>query len=450
MQENKLKIKLSVKVFETIIIWLMSFNFLIGALVFFKSFSIFSKMKQNLNLSSAFVDLVKNLVKEENDLKALQKLVEIYRIFILLSVIVIAIFLIIRLARREYKKLAKYIYMVMLGSIIFSCFLIYLTKDIFYAIKSINERIYTQDISKILYLLQKMQNIKDTRYIIIVTFVISLFLSLLAIATYLYEMFQKTDEVYNPKLNITFCIVTFVIFIGLAFARYRVMILANNIDPSEYYILSYDIDDNNKIIPVSYVNYKKIEEKYLDPHLITFLEKGLAFDIDKKDKTIETNKEMKVSVSYNVEVANELNLNIKKLNFYVENKEKPELLQNLKDLDKKSIYKLMKKYDTKYINENIKEQDEISGIYSAKDKKNNIEIYVISKIEGDRIPLKLKADFNITKDKAYQVIYLGNIFVNSKHKAIAYTGMNNDNAVVYIENKEVVKQIIEHNSLIKY
>ena len=130
-------------------------------------------------------------------------------------------------------------------------------------------------------------------------------------------------------------------FIVLAVSRYTVIKNSSVIKPFDYYILGYDIDEKNNIIPVSYVNNKKIEEKYLDPYIANFLEKGLAFDIQKEDRTLEKNKSMKVSISYNVDQANELGLKIKGITGYVKNKDKPELLKDVKKLNKKSLLHLL-------------------------------------------------------------------------------------------------------------
>lgn len=449
MEKKNINIKVSVKIFETAIIWLLGFNFLIGSLVFFKVLTMLKKMKGSLSKTSSFVDLVSRLVKEQVDLKALEKLATIHRIFILITVIAISFFIIIRLIRKEQKKLIKFLYIIMVSSIIFSNFLIFLTKDLFYAIKSINQRIFTEDFSKILYLLQRMQNIKDTRYIIIATFIITIILSLLAIIVYFYEIFQKEDKVINPKLNISFYVVVLAIFLSLFFARYRILKTANNINPFEYYVLGYDIDENNKIIPVSYVNYKKIEEKYLDPHLVNFLETGLRFDIKKEDKTIEINKNMKVDVSYNVDVADELDLKIKKLSGFVKNKNKPILLQDVKKLNKKSLMNLIKKYDIKYLDKAIV-KDNLSGLYSIKDRKNNTEVYLVSKVKFDGIPVKYANQLQTNKSEVYQLMYVGNIFVDDMGNALGYTGINNHQGFIYIEEEDIVKAYISQNKLIKF
>lgn len=47
-------------------------------------------MKGSLSKTSSFVDLVSRLVKEQTDLKALEKLATIHRIFILITVIAIS------------------------------------------------------------------------------------------------------------------------------------------------------------------------------------------------------------------------------------------------------------------------------------------------------------------------------------------------------------------------
>lgn len=450
MEKKNINIKVSVKIFETTIIWLLGFNFLIGSLVFFKILTMLKKMKGSLSKTSSFVDLVSRLVKEQTDLKALEKLATIHRIFILITVIAISFFIIIRLIRKEQKQLIKFLYIIMISSIIFSNFLIYLTKDLFYAIKSINQRIFTEDFSKILYLLQRMQNIKETRYVIIITFIITIILSLLAIIVYFYEILQKEDTVFNPKLNISFYVVVLIMFFSLFFAKYRILKTANDINPFEYYVLGYDIDENNNIIPVSYVNYKKVEEKYLDPHLVNFLEKGLRFDIKKEDKTIETNKNMKVDVSYNVDVANELDLKIKKLSGFVKNKQKPILLQDVKKLNKKSLMSLIKKYDIKYLGNAIVKDSDISGLYFIKDRKNNTEVYLVSKVKFDGIPIKYANQLQTKETEVYQLMYVGNIFVDNNGVALGYTGINNYQGVIYIEEKEILHAYINQNKLIKF
>lgn len=449
LEDKNLHVKLSVKVFETIISWLLGFNFLIAILLFFKGLKIFNMLHKSLTLSSSFVDLVTVLVKNDGELKGLQKLMEIYHIFTIITVIVVAIFIIIRLARREQDKLLKFMYIIMISFIIFANFLIYLTNDLFYALKSINERIYTQELSKVLHLLQKMQNIKDTRYIILITFGITMLLGLVSIIVYIYEVVQKKDEVFFPRLNRFLYLLPIVVFIVLAVSRYTVIKNSSVIKPFDYYILGYDIDEKNNIIPVSYVNNKKIEEKYLDPYIANFLEKGLAFDIQKEDRTLEKNKSMKVSISYNVDQANELGLKIKGITGYVKNKDKPELLKDVKKLNKKSLLHLLKKYEIKYINKN--KNDDMCGYYYDTDRNNNIEVFVISKVSTDTIPLKYKLRMQPTNSVfVYQILYLGNVFINQKGDAMGYTAINNENGVLYEGDKQLINEYLKESKISKF
>lgn len=451
MEEKKnINVNLTIKGFETAVIWLLGFNFLIGSLVFFKVLSIFKKMNGSLNKTSSFVDLVVRLVKEQIDLKALQKLMQINRVFTLITIVIIAFFILLLVIQKKQKKLTLCI--LLLCWTIFSIFLNFLTHDLFYALKSINERIFTEDFSKILYLLQRMQNIKDTKYIILSTFAIAMILSLISIIIYIYEMFQKEENISTSKLklNAIFCLIVFVIFLALNFGRYKILSTANIINPFDYYILGYDIDSNNKIVPVSYVDYKKIEQKYLDPHLINFLEHGLRFDIKKEDKTIETDKNMRVDVSYNVDVADELELKMKKLTGFVKNKIKPNLLVDVKKLNKKSLINLIAKYDVKYLNRAVLKEDEICGQYYDKDRNNNIEIYLVSKVKTYSVPIKFVNQLQTDSPYVYQIIYIGNIFVDNKGQAIGYTGINNSEAVMYVPTKEIISNYINQNNLIKF
>lgn len=451
MEQNNvnLKSKASVKVFETISTWFLGLSLLVGILLFLRGLNLLTKLYKNININYSFVDLVLELVKHETDLKHIYTLALIYRVFVLINILVLSVFIIFRLVRLEYKKIMKFNVIIYISSIIFSSYLIFITKDIFYAIKSINNRIYSTDFSKTMYLLQRLQNIKDIKYILFFVFIITLVLTFIALIINFYESAIKKDELLYKKINVSFLVIILLSLITISYNHYNIFVNRNKINANEYMILTYDIDENNNIIPTPNVDYKKIDKKYIDPYIRNFLKMGLAFDIDKKDISTDKNKNMKVKVSYDVNVAQELDLNIKKLEFFVKNKEVPYILKDINKLNKKSLMEFIKKYDDRFLDKSKSKEDENTGLFYSIDKNSNVEIYLIQNVELNLAPIEVKKSTNEDKKYVYQLMYLGNVFVSEKGEVLSYIGMNNDYVMNYDDDANRVKTFIKEAGLEK-
>ena len=451
MEQNNvnLKSKASVKVFETISTWFLGLSLLVGILLFLRGLNLLTKLYKNININYSFVDLVLELVKHETDLKHIYTLALIYRVFVLINILVLSVFIIFRLVRLEYKKIMKFNVIIYISSIIFSSYLIFITKDIFYAIKSINNRIYSTDFSKTMYLLQRLQNIKDIKYILFFVFIITLVLTFIALIINFYESAIKKDELLYKKINVSFLVIILLSLITILYNHYNIFVNRNKINANEYMILTYDIDENNNIIPTPNVDYKKIDKKYIDPYIRNFLKMGLAFDIDKKDISTDKNKNMKVKVSYDVNVAQELDLNIKKLEFFVKNKEVPYILKDINKLNKKSLMEFIKKYDDRFLDKSKSKEDENTGLFYSIDKNSNVEIYLIQNVELNLAPIEVKKSTNEDKKYVYQLMYLGNVFVSEKGEVLSYIGMNNDYVMNYDDDANRVKTFIKEAGLEK-
>ena len=442
-KENQPKI---VKIIETVITWLLGFCFFAGITTISKIAQILYRYTNNSNSRHRFVDIILKLISQEKDLKALETLGTIYRTFLLILIIVFSILVLFRIVSKELNKLMQFSSVVTISAILTSSYLIYLTKDIFYSIKSINSRIYSTDISKELYLMSKLQNIKNIRIIIISVLFISILLTFFAFVSNFYQIILKTDKVYSKKLSSIFLSVSLIFLTILGAFNYHIAKNKYYIDPFDYFILGYTLNDKNEIVPKSYVNFKKIESKYIDPFLVNFLEYGLTFDIYDSKKSLVGNENLKISVSYDLDKAKEIGIKINKLDKYIKLNLKPVILKKIDYFNVESFNKFLNKYEIRYLpksNKRISDIENITGIYYSFDDKSNIEIYAIHKIQKKILPNKILKTLAKETEYVYSVSYFGNVYTNEKKEVTSISALNNANATIYLENIEELQETIK-------
>lgn len=437
---ESLNIPFKVKIFETMTTWLLCICAITGSLVFYKLYDLFLKYSKNYNNSFDFVNIVLRFEQYKKDLKQIATLFYIYKIFILISIVVFCLFIIFRIIKKEKYKLLKFSNLICSLFIIYSLYLIYLTKDLMIAIKSINMSTYTESFQDAIYLLYKMQNIKDLRYVIATVFLFVLVITIIALVANIYEMLKKTDVVLHERINVAFKIIMILPFFFLLFANYKIVTNSNKISVKDYFVLGYDVDANNNIQYVPYLNLKKIENRYIDPYTRSFLKQGLSYEIDKKEAKAGDN--VAINASYDLEKAKELDLKIRDLKFYVKNDKTPKLLTDTK-FNINSLYSYMEKYDTRYIKESkYKKDDDYSGIYFDKDSK---EFISIQKIELDYVPINDKKMIDQNREFVYAIVYLGKVFVDEKGMVLGYTALNTNGLVMYEYNEDNLKAIQKYN-----
>ncbi|WP_068267962.1 hypothetical protein [Caviibacter abscessus] len=429
------------KIIETVMTWLLGFCFLIGFITVAKIADAVYRYLHNTSSNYGFVDIIMQLINQEKDLKAIETLGTIYRAFIFILIISFAILVIFRIVSKEMSKLMQFSSVTAISSILFSCYLLFITKDIFYAIKSINNRLYSSDFSKAIYLMAKLQYIKDLGYIIYIVLILSLAITFVAFVCNFYETILKTDKASSKYLSLLVLNSTIICLANLGIYNYYVIRNANIINPFNYFVFGYTLDDKGEIKSKAYVNYKKIETKYIDPFLRNFLEEGLTFDIENSKKTLEGKENLKIEASYDLEKANELGIKINKLSKYVKLIDKPILIKKKEDLIEKKLEHYLRKYDTRYLTKSTK--DEHTGLYYLLDENKNLDIVFVQKLKIQYLPYNITKMLSKDTEYVYNTIYIGNVFVNSKKDVIGISGTNNMNGVRYAQNEKELKEFIK-------
>lgn len=443
---DKQQIKVA-KIIETIMTWLLGFCFLVGLVTVAKIADAAYRYLHNTSSNYGFVDIVLQLVNQEKDLKAIETLGTIYRAFLLILIINFAILIIFRIVSKEMSKLMQFSSITAISAILFSCYLLFITKDIFYAIKSINARLYSSDFSKAVYLMSKLQYIKDLGYVIYIVLILSLSITFVAFICNFYETVLKTDKVGSKSISLLLINTTAFMLISLGAYNYYVIRNANIINPFNYFVFGYTLDDKGEIKSKAYINYKKIETKYIDPFLRNFLEEGLAFDIQDAKKTLKGNENLKIEASYDLEKANELGIKINKLTKYVKLSDKPLLINEKNDLIEKKLETFLSKYDTRYLIKSTKNKN--TGIYYSLDKNKNLDIIFVQNLKIQHLPYSITKMLSNDTKYVYNIMYIGNVFINSKKDVIGISGMNNMNGVRYAQNEMELKEFIKKLKLSK-
>ncbi len=434
------------KIIETVITWLLGFCFFVGVTTIAKIADSAYRYTNNSNSRYGFVDIILQLVSQTKDLKALETLGTIYRAFLLILIVAFSILVLFRIVSKELNKLMQFSSVVTISSILTSSYLIYLTKDIFYAIKSINSRIYSTDISKAIYLMAKLQHIKNIRIIIMSVLFMTIVLTFFAFVSNFYQVILKTDKVYSKKLSSIFLSISLLLLTIFGAFNYHIVKNKDYIDPFDYFVLGYTLNDKNEIVPKSYINYKKIESKYIDPFLVNFLEYGLTFDISDSKKSLVGDENLKINVAYDLDKAKEIGIKINKLDNYIKLNSKPMILQKVDDFNVESFNKFLHKYEIRYFpkaNKKINDSENVTGIYYSFDDKNNIEIYTIQKILKRFLPNKVLKTLSSDTEYVYSVSYFGNVYINDKKEVIGISALNNASATIHLENIEEVQEAIK-------
>lgn len=447
---EQLNSKVSVKFFEMIGTWFLGLSFIMGILVLFKSLDIVYKLSLNINTVYSFSEIALELVKNTEDLKHIYTLAQIYRVFLFINIIILMCFIIYRIIQVQKIKLLKINTVVQFLAVVYSSYLVYITKDIFYALDSINNRLYSGDFSKTLYLMQRLQNIKDLKFILTVVFVLSLILTFLALIINFYESAIKNDKLIYKKINagiLSSLIIFFVVLLGI---HYHVFKYANTIDVKDYYILSYQLDENDKLVPVVRTDYKKIEKRFIDPYIRSFLEMGMVYEIEKSTSNVEKGANIKVRLAYDVDTAKELDLTIKSNKFSIKNKHNVQVAKDIKDINVSTLLLELKKNDVRYLKNTAIEYDEVSGIYYGKDANGNLEIFSLQKVKLSYTPIEVKRQYEGNYNSIYQFMYLGNVFIDENKKVLSYTNMNVRESLIYDTNINEILEFIKTSKLEKY
>ncbi|WP_067139357.1 hypothetical protein [Oceanivirga salmonicida] len=444
------KLNLKVKAFETSIIWVLLASLISGLLLLGKLLTMRNNYISFKMHVFNFEDLVNEMSKYMNTLKDLEVLLQIYRISILILCIVIAFFIIYRIATKEIFKLTKFSFIISFITLMFSCYLVYITKDIFYALKTLNNRLYDTDFSKIAYLASKFQKIKNIRYIAITIFFLVLALTIIALIINIYEATKKSDIVLFPTVNSAILSISVITFLILIFVTYRINAGSNIIRPFDYIMIEYDTDDNENIIPYAKIDIKKIEKKYVDPYIKDFLKTGLIYEI-KSNRKYNNKSFLDIKVAYDIEKAEDLKLSLRETEKKILLKEKVSIAKNNDEIDKEKLLKKIDKKDTRYIS-NADSELTFNKLFYSKDKNGNLEVYFIQKISVDILSnTELneieKSGINKLDGLIYRMVYLGNVYINEKKDILSYNGINKKDLIKHIKQESEFNEYLREMNI---
>ncbi|CAM3124196.1 MULTISPECIES: hypothetical protein [Streptobacillus] len=432
------------KIFETVMLWLLSFCLLIKLLLMAKVGDIFYKLKGKITNQTDFVTLVKKLSVMTEDLKALEVFATIYRTFLLFLLITFACFVIFRIVKKQFNKLLKESTIMIWVVITASVYYVYITKDLFYALKSITEKQYEQGLPYALYLMARIQYILDFKYIIHTLTVIIFVSTVLAIILNVRTLVGKEDKVIWKKLNIS----TFVLFMTLisGLILWNIYIKYDNkiFKPFDYMVKNYT-HKNDKIYLFGSVNMRKVNEKNIDPNFRNLYLKGVNYEVERGDEELKEGETRNIKVSFNAEIKEFLNLKTGKIEDKVTIKTVPEIVKSIDEIDVKSLFKYLFKYDERYSRHSI--NDELTGIYEGKAIDGNVEYYLIQKIKYDELSFSDIVNFE-ENDEIYKLIYLGVIY-RDKKEIVGLEGLNLKEGIQLTKDTEQLMKNLKESKIEK-
>lgn len=266
-----------------------------GATVF-KVTTFAISISKNIDETFNFVNLIlefNNYVKQLQSIEYIATIHRYYSIFCIIAFVIYLIYLIIK-DNKAYKTPQFYN---ILQNVFITTFVLYITKNFFFAIKSINARLYSSSFSKKIYLMARMQELKNIYILIIIALTIYVIINILSYISLKKEL--------NYGKNVLWYLSSLIIFSGLYFSNYQIQLSSRKINPFKYYIENYTLDKDNKPILVPTVNQKKAFKKYIDLGIRNIFSNGMVFEFDKNNKD-------KINVSYDVEKVRENDLVITK------------------------------------------------------------------------------------------------------------------------------------------
>lgn len=187
-----------------------------------------------------------NYVKQLQSIEYIATIHRYYSIFCIIAFVIYLIYLIIK-DNKAYKTPQFYN---ILQNVLITTFVLYITKNFFFAIKSINSRLYSSSFSKKIYLMARMQELKNIYILIIIALIIYVIINILSYISLKKEL--------NYGKNVLWYLSSLIIFSGLCFSNYQIQLSSRKINPFKYYIENYTLDKDNKPILVPTVNQKSI------------------------------------------------------------------------------------------------------------------------------------------------------------------------------------------------
>ncbi|WP_064615381.1 hypothetical protein [Streptobacillus moniliformis] len=432
------------KIFETVMLWLLSFCLLIKLLLMAKVGDIFYKLKGQITNQTDFVTLVKKLSVMTEDLKALEVFATIYRTFLLFLLITFACFVIFRIINKQFGKLLKESTIMIWVVITASVYYVYITKDFFYALRSITEKQYEQGLPYALYLMGRIQYILDVKYIIHTLTIIIFVSTVLAIILNVRTLVGKEDKAIWKKLNIATFVSCMLLISGLI--SWNIYIEYDNkiFKPFEYMVKNYT-HKNDKIYLFGSVNMRKVNEKNIDPNFRSLYLNGVNYEVERGNEELKKGETRNIKVSFNAEIKEFLNLKTGEIEDKITIKTVPEIVKSIDEINVKSLFKYLSKYDERYSRYSIK--DEMTGIYQGKAIDGNAEYYLIQKIKYDELSFSDISKFE-ENDEIYKLIYLG-VFYRDGKEIVGLEGLNLKEGIKLIKDVEKLMENLKESKIEK-
>lgn len=434
------------KLFESTMVWLLSICLLMKILLIFKLFDISYKIKGKITNQTDFVTLVSRLSEKTEDLKSLEILGTIYRTFLLLLIIVFFIFVLYRLTTKQYSKLLQSSTIMVWIATMFSIYYVYITKDVFYALKSITTRIYMNDLPSVIYLMAKIQYILDIQSIIKIITVIILVTTSFSIILNVRALFDRNDEAKWKKLNGSILSFAIIVLSSLITLNIYTIYERKQFKPLDYMVINYTHDEKG-IYLVGGINMRKVNEENIDPALRHFYLTGINYEIENSDKILTKNDKRKVKVSYDIETKEMLGLKTPKLlQTNIKNSNIPKVVDNIDEISLNSLYDYLYKYDARVEKNSIKD-DNLVGIYENILENGNKEYYYLEKVKYNQLSISVSEKFN-EDDTPYKFIYLGHIYRDGR-KVVGLSALNLMIAMRHFNNVDEMKKILSESKILK-
>lgn len=430
------------KIFETIMIWLLSLCLIFELLLVFKVGDLLYKFKGIITNQTDFVTLILNLANHVDDLKALELFGLISRTFLLMLLVVFMSFIVFRIIKGQYDRLLQANTIMIWISTITTVYFVYLTKNVFIALSSITNEKYKEGINAQLYLLGRVQNVLTVKEIIVVIYIIIVLSTFFAIILNIRSILDKNDEVVWKKLNISILSVSMFLLSALGAWNIYLNYEAKQFRPFDYLVINYTHKNEDVYLQGS-VNMRKVNSDNIDIVYRGLYLNGVNYEIENPDKPLENNEIKNIKVSYDLETKELLNLSTGIIENKIEIKKVPKIVKSIDDINILTLYKYLSKYDSRYFNKS-KQNDEIVGVYEGISIDKNKEYYLIQKLYPNQLSYSEYMQ-NSESEFVYKLIYLGVMYQDDRN-IVGIEGLNKYNAVgIYSDKKQLAKNLKDNN-----
>lgn len=436
--------KKSVKMFETVMVWLLSLCLITQLLLVFKVIDLSYKLRGSITNQTDFVTLVTKLSTKIVDLKAIQIFGVINRSFLLLLLFVFAAFIVYRVIKKENNRLLQASTVMIWVSSMSTVFYVYITKDVFYALNSITTGEYGLSFENAMYLLGRVQKIIDFRDIIIILLFIILFSTLGAIILNIREILDKSDDIKFAKLNLGIFLSSIILLFSLVSWNLYINYSVKQFNPLEYMIKNY-IHNNDDVYLVGSINMKKVNANNIDPAFRMLYLKGVNYEVENPEQALVGNEEKSINVSYDIENKEFLGLKTGNLKTKVYIDKVPKIVNNIENINVNSLFNFLNEYDGRYISKSI--HDDITGIYEGNAKDGKKEYYILEKVNKDQLSITEIVGLN-NINIVYKLIYIG-VMYEQNSNIVGFEALNNFEAQkIYIDKEELIN-VLKSNNIVK-